>query len=182
MVIYMTLSEVKELLTKNNIEFKLLEFENETEYWNHISMFPCTKNAKPNKVVAIVIESKNGNKNIELQFVENNSVFCFEELWFGEYSYEMFDYNEEMLPQDLMQNIIEIEKGELIFIALNDIKKHRWLGDACFELSDDDAFGKKGFQKAMKRIDKPKSFLSKLRKSKLQYEIYDWNTYQCIIK
>lgn len=179
----MTLSEAKELLIENNISFELLEFENETEYFHHSILFPYTKKARSNKVIAIVMESKNGKKNIELQFNEIDGVYRFEEMRFGEFCYEMFDYNEEMLAEDLIHNITEIKKGILIVIVLNDIKNQRWLADACFDLSDDDEeFGKMGFQKAMKKIEKPKSFLEKLKKSKIQYEIYDWNTYQYIIK
>ncbi|MBQ8783367.1 MAG: hypothetical protein IJZ57_06300 [Clostridia bacterium] len=179
----MTLTEAKELLNKNNIAFNLLEFENETEYFHHSFMFPYTKSARSDKVTAIVIESNNGKKNIELQFNEIDGVYQFEEMLFGEFCYEMFNYNEEMLADDLIHNIKEIKTGNLTVIVLNDIKNHRWLSDARFDLSDDDeGFGKTGFQKAMKKIEKPKSFLSKINKSKFQYEIYDWNTYHCIIK
>lgn len=179
----MTLSEAKALLIENNIKFELLEFRNEAEYLQHSILFPYIKKARPNKVIAIVIKSKNGNKNIELQFNEVDGVYKFEEMRFGEFCYEMFDYNEEMLVRDLIHNITEIKKGTLIVIVLNDIKHQRWLADACFDLSDDDdEFGKIGFQKAMSKINKPKSFLSKLKKSKLQYEIFDWNSYRCIVK
>ena len=179
----MTLSEAKELLIKNNISFKLFEFENETEYFHHSILFPYTKKARSNKVIAVVIESKNGKKNIELQFNDVNGTYQFEEMLFGEFCYEMFDYNEEMLAEDLIYNITEIIEGNMAVIVLNDIKNKRWLADARFDLSDDDAeFGKPGFQKVMQKIEKPKSFLSKLIKSKSQYEIYDWNTYRCIVK
>ena len=179
----MTLSEAKALLIENNIKFELLEFRNEEEYLQHSILFPYIKKARPNKVIAIVIKSKNGNKNIELQFNEVDGVYCFEELRFGDYCYEMFDYNEEMLADDLINNILEIMQGCLRIINLTDLTKKRWLADACFDLNDnDDVFGEVGFQKAMKRIEKPKNFLSKLKRSKKQYEIYDWNTYRCIVK
>ena len=179
----MTLSQAKDLLIQNNIEFKLLEFKNEADYLKHSMLFPYTKKARSDKVIAVVIESKNGNKNIELQFNEVDGVYKFEEMRFGEFCYEMFDYAEEMLAGDLMHNIIEIKNGKLIVVALNDIKHRRWLADSCFDLSDDDeTFGKIGFEKAMSKINNPKSFISKLKKSKIQYEIYDWNSYQCIVK
>ncbi len=178
----MTLTEAKELLIQNDITFEVLEFETEAEYWLHATSFPYTKNAKSCKVIAIIIKSKNEKKNIELQFNDVDGESYFEELRFGDYCYEMFDYNEEMLSDDLINYILEIMQGNLRVINLTDLTKKRWLADACFDLNDDDAFGEVGFQKAMKRIEKPKSFLSKLKRSKKQYEIYDWNTYQCIIK
>ena len=179
----MTLTEAKELLMKNDITFEELEFETEAEYWLHAVSFPYIKNAKSCKVKAIIIKSNNEKKNIELQFNDVDGVYCFEELYFGDYCFEMFDYNdEEVLANDLISNILEIKQGNLRIINLTDLTKKRWLADACFDLNDDDASGEVDFQKAMKRIEKPKSFLSKLKKSKKQYEIYDWNTYQCIIK
>lgn len=179
----MTLDEAKALLSENNISFELQEFNNEAEYWHHTTLFPYTKNASPCKVVAIIIKSDNGKKDIELQFKAVDDLFYFEELWFGDYCYEMLDYNEDMLADDLIRNILEIKQGNLKVIVLNDIRKKRWLGDSCFNLTDDDKlFGEPGFQKALQEINKPKGLFSKFLKLKKQYEIYDWNTYQCIIK
>ena len=179
----MTLNDAKILLSENNIVFDMREFENETAYWHHVSMFPYTKNAKPCKVIALIIQSNNGRNDIELQFNAVDNLFRFEELWFGDYSFEMFDYNEEMLADDLLDHIKEIQSGSFVVIVANDLKKKSWLGDACFDLNDeDDAFGESGFEKAMKRIRKPKGLISKLFRTQKQYEIYDWNTYQCIVK
>lgn len=179
----MTLDEAKELLKEKNISFSLCEFENEREYWQHTTLFPYTKNAKPCKVIALCIQSRNGHKNIELQFNRVEDTFVFEELRFGDYCYEMFDCNLEMLADRLIHNITEIIKGKLTIIVSNDLDKKRWLGDACFDRDDDDkSFGEPGFQKAMQRIKKPKSFLSKLLGTKKQYEIFSWNNYQCIVE
>ena len=103
----------------------------------------------------------------------------FDNLWFGEFDYEMFDYNEKMLAEDLLHNITEIIKGSSIVIIMHDMKHRRWGADARFDLSDGEEIE---FQKTMERIEKPKSLFAKLMKSKKQYEIYDWNTYRCIIK
>lgn len=179
----MTLDEAKVLLSENNIPFELCEFHNEAEYWCRTILFPDTKNAKACKVIAIIIRSNNGKKNIELQFNAVGDVFCFEELWFGDYAFEMFDYNEDMLADDLIRNILEIKQGKLIIIVRNDIRKKRLLADVCFDLSDEDnAFGELGFQKALQRIKRPKGLFSKLRRVKEQYEIYGWDSYQCIVK
>ena len=179
----MILNDAKILLSENNIVFDVREFENESAYWCHVSMFPYTKNAKTCKVIALIIPSHNGRNDIELQFDAVDSTFHFEELWFGSYSFEMFDYNEEMLADDLLDRIKKIQSGNFVVIIANDLKNRRWLGDACFDLNDeDDAFGRQGFEKTMRRINKPKGLLSRLFRTHKQYEIYDWNTYQCVIK
>ena len=179
----MTLNDAKILLSENNIVFDVREFESETAYWHHVSMFPYTKNAKPCKVIALIIPSNNGRNDIELQFNANDNSIRFEELWFGGYSFESFDCNEEMLADDLLDRIKEIQSGNFVVIIAIDLKNRRWLGDACFDLNDDDdAFGRQGFEKAMGRINKPKGLLSKLFRTQKQYEVYDWNTYQCNVK
>ena len=68
-------------------------------------LFPYTKNARNCKVTTLVMASKNKEKNIELQFNDVGSDFCFEELSFGDYCFEMFDCNEEMLADDLLDRI-----------------------------------------------------------------------------
>ena len=179
----MTLEEAKQLLRTNNIEFNILEFSSEAEYWRHSVLFPVTKNSEPCKVIAIIIKSNNEKKNIELQFNLRDNGFLFKELSFGDFCFEMFDCKEEYLSKDLLENIQLIMSGYFKVIIANDLKKRRWRCDICFDMNDDDdVFGEQGFEKAINRIKKPKSFISKLTKSKVLYEIYDWNTYQSIEK
>lgn len=179
----MTLAEAEELLNKHNISFEPIEYETEKMYWQHAMLFPYTANAKPCKVTALVIKSKNDKKDIELQFNAVDHEFVFEELRFGGYCYEMFDIPEDTLPTDLIEKITEIMQGNLTIIVLNDLKKKRWNGDACFDRNDDDdVFGEAGFQKALQRIENRKSLFTKLFRHQKQYEIYDWNTYRCVIK
>lgn len=95
----------------------------------------------------------------------------------------MFDTAEEYIADELLTNINEIKSGNLTVITANNIKRKCRLYEGGFDLNDDDdSFGKPGFEKAIRRIQQPKGPLSKLFKSKIQYEIYDWNTYKCIIR
>ena len=179
----MTLFEAKKLLTENDLAFEISEFEDEATYWHHTMLFPYTKNARNCKVLALIISSNNRKKNIELQFNAVDDDFLFEELRFGDFCFEMFDYKEEMLANDLLKHINKIKGGAFSVIVANDLKNKKWLADSSFDLKDDDdLFGKHGFEKAIQQIHAPKGFISKLLKTNKQYEIYDWNTYQCIIK
>lgn len=178
----MTLDEVKAMLLSNDISFNIAEFENEADYWHHTMLFPYTKNAKPCKVIALIVTAPNGKKNIELQFNSVDGVFSFEELCFGDYCFELFDMKEEYIAEAILTHIGEIRGGNLYVISANDIHKKQWLGDACFDLDSEDAFGSAGFQKAMQKINGPKGFWSKLRRTNIQYEVFSWNTYQCIVK
>jgi len=179
----MTLNDAKTLLSENDVNFDVCKYENEATYWQHRMLFPHTKNAKNCRVITLIIVSNNNKKNIELQFNEVGDEFRFEELSFGDYCFEMFDYNEEMLAEDLLTSIKEIQSGNFVVIIANNLKSRHWLGDACFDLNDDDdVFGRQGFEKAIGRINKPKRLLSRLFRTQTQYEIYDWNTYRCIVK
>lgn len=178
----MTLDEMKGMLKEHDIPYEISEFENQGEFWRHIALFYDTKNAEPGKVIALIIYSKNGKKNIELQFNESGGTFYFVDLYFGEYSYEFFDWQEEFLQQSVIDKINSIISNSAIVIAVNDLKHQKWLGDASFSKKEDDDPGLQDFEKTMKRIHKKKGFFAKLFQSKIQYEIYDWNSYKCIVK
>ena len=179
----MTLKEAEDMLSANGISYNLSEFDNEAEYLRHIELFPDVKKTELCKVIAIVIYSLNGEKNIELQFNIYGEEIILKEMRFGEYGFEIFDYNEKTIASDLMADIFDIMRGHLTFIVSNDIKLRRWVSDACFDLRDDDnSFGKPGYQNALRNIQKPKGIFHKLFKAQKQYEIYDWNTYRCIRK
>lgn len=189
----MTLDDAKALLTENKISFELVEYSDEVEYWHHTTLFPYTKNARACKVLAIVIKSNNRKKDIELQFNENNGTFCFEELRFGSFCFEILsECKEETLNENLMAYIREIQEGNWTVIIANNIEKRFWLWDGCFDLNDadDEICGRRAFEEAMLQIQVKENnhkgllrrILARLLRTKVQYEIYDWNTYQSIIK
>lgn len=182
----MTLIEAKELLRANSISFEQCEYTSEADYWYHTMMISNSKNAKSCKVVALVIKSKNGHNNLELQFNEKDGDFLFYDLWFGGYSFEKFDVAEEMLADDIIRQISEVQQGTMVFVTVYALSRKGkiWISDKIFDRndSDDDWFGETGFQKTMRHIQKRKGYLTRLFQIKMQYEIYNWISYQCIIK
>lgn len=179
----MTLNEAKVMLERRRIPYHTAQYETEAEYFRHLSPFPYLKNARSCKVIALVIPSVNGVKDIELQFNRIRGEYTFEELWFGGYSPELFNHAPELLEADILDYIGQIVDGKLVVIEINNLKKKRWGGDMCFDLSDDDdVFGAPGFREAVAKIEKPKTFWQKLTGKKLQYDIYDWRTYRQIVK
>ena len=70
-----------------------------------------------------------------------------------------------------------------VIIKIN-AKNNRWIANTQFDLDDDDdnSYGRQGYEKAVKNIRKKKSFIEKLLGISHIYEIYDWNTYEHIIK
>ena len=172
----MTLEEIKKLLSSHNIPFQTMTFQNEEEYWRHIALYPCVKNAKNCKVLALVISSVNGKKNIELQFNDMGGVFRFVDMRFGDYCCELFNRTGSELANCLIEEIQSVMSGRIVIISANDLKRKSWLGDACFDYED------AGFQKAIGKTEKKKRFFAAVLGSKIQYEIFDWNTYRNVIK
>ena len=179
----LNLKEVQELLSQNNIIFHPVHYKNEAEFFNHIELFPYTAKCKKGETISLTILSKNEKKNIEIQFNESSEGFLFEELWFGGYSFEMFDVSEEYIASELLSQINDIMERKMVFIEAHDMKKKCWLGDAVFDYKETgDVFGVSGYRRALQRIEKPKSLFSKIIKSKKRYEIFDWETYRLIEK
>ncbi len=179
----MTLTDAKILMERHRIPYQTAQYENEEAYYRHLALFPYTKNARDCKVIALVIPAVNGVMDIELQFNQKRGEYVFWDLFFGDYCFDMFDYNPDMLEADLLEYIGQIVDGKLAVIVSNDLKRKRWLGDACFDLTDDDnVFGEPGFRAAVARAERPKTFWQKLTGKRIQYDIYDWRTYRQIVK
>ena len=176
----MTLESVKALLASNGIPYEICLYADEAEFWRHICMFP-SRNAKPFAVTVIVIRSKNGHKDIELEFCGTGNHAGFIDLFFGDYTFELLGSKEELLPLELLQNVNEILQGEIKIIVAYDLKKEHWLWDACYDNEDTD-YAQSPYNRAIDRINKPCSLFEKLRRSKKLYEIYDYDNYQCITK
>ena len=85
---------------------------------------------------------------------------------------------------EIIREIDGIREGRVTVIEVNNLKKCRWIGDFVFDRNDmdDPIFGEAGFEKVMRKVQKPLSFFKKLFHAKIQYDIYDFERYQCIIK
>lgn len=71
----MTLNEVKELLSANGITFELQEFQNEAAYFQHLTL-SYTKKTRPDKVIALIIKSKNGKKTLNFYLINLTVYFA----------------------------------------------------------------------------------------------------------
>ena len=179
----MTLLEAKTMLERRRIPYQTARYEKEADYFRHLSPFPYLKNARNCKVTVLVIPSVNGVKDIELQFIPRRGEYFFEELRFGGFGFDMFAYDPDLLEADLLDFIGQIVDGKLAIVEAHDLKRKRWLGDARFDLTDDDnVFGAPGYREALEKIEKPKTLWQKLTGRRIQYDIYDWRTHRQVIK
>ena len=172
----MNIDRAKELLSNRGITFHTEEYASEADFWKHIVLFPYTKNAADCRVITVVINSNNGHKNLELQFIEAEGNYAFKELWFGDYSFEAFDYEPDMLEDEIMSDIEGVMLGDHIAFAINDLNKKQWISDGLTPKNG-------GYAEQLKRdARKPKTWKQKISKMKLQYEFYDWDNYHKITK
>ena len=172
----MNLNRAKALLSGKGIPFHTEEYGCEADFWKHILLFPYTKNAADCKVITIVINSNNKHKHLELQFVKTEEDYTFRELWFGNYSFEALDYEPDILEDTILSHIEDVMSGDLAAFAINDLNKKQWIGDGLYEKNG-------GYAEKLRRDAlKPKSWAQKIRNMKLQYEFYDWDNYEKIIK
>lgn len=175
-----TIEQFKKCLDNENILYKSQEYDNLEEFYDHLYMFPVyNKKERIGKVKALIIKNDNNNKDIELIFCEDNKDFFFNDMFFGEYSFEFFDWDvnyEEI--DDLLLEIKNIMENNVSVIIINNISKKRYVGDFCF-----DGTNKDKYQRIINSINKPKSIIKKIfSKSILQYDIYNWNDYYVIKK
>ena len=169
----MLLDEAKKLLLANHIEFHAQAFENETAFLRNLD--ELCPGGRPCAVAALTIPCKNGRKDISLQFNEESGLFLFEELWFGDFSFELFDLNEEALPDELLRIIADILDGKSAVIIAQNLKNHHRLWDGYFHK------GETWYEKRLQRIERPKSLWERLLHSQTQYEIFDYYDYRRII-
>ena len=173
----MTLTDAKMLLEQRRIPYRTAQYEDEGAYFRHLSPFSDTANGRNCKVTALVIPAVNGQKDIELQFRHRRGEYVFAELYFGGCGFELYDWDPDLLEAEILDIIGQIVDCKLAVIQCCDLKRKRWVSDACYDLTEDDnVFGASGYREAVAKIDAPKTFWKKLTGESLQYEIYDWRT------
>lgn len=172
----MNLDRAKELLSVKGIPFHTEEYACEADFWKHICLFSDTKNAADCRVITVVINSNNGHNNLELQFIETKEGYVFKELFFGDYSFEACDYEPDTLENEIWSDIQGVMSGDLVAFTIHDLNKKQWLGDGLTKR--DSGYAEKLRQDALKS----RTWKQKIRRMKLQYEFYDWDNYQKIIK
>lgn len=119
--------------------------------------------------------------HLTLEFEEQGGEFIFYDLWFGDVNNEYFIYG--INEDDLLEEIRATIQGDRAIIIKKRAKNNRWLSDSRFFLDEKtDDYGESGFQNAMKRIRGKKSFFERLLRLDYIYEVYDWNSYERIVK
>ena len=167
----MTLEEGNALLDREGIGYEQRNYGSQKEYWEDTMRFPRAANAGQCSVTVLRIPAPNGTAHLGLQFNERNGVFEYVDLWFGAYSFELWDGGEE----ELLECIRHVRSGQSWCAIRWDLDRKRWCGDAMYDLQEDPGPGK-----LLEALARPKDFWERLFKKHFLHEVYDWNEYHCI--
>lgn len=177
-----TAERIRERLNSLSIPFEEEHYDNRYALWQALEVFPDTKEQPLCPVLALVIRSSNGKMDLSLAFEHIDGEWLFYDLFFGPHDYEFFTLDEEYIEETLIDTIAAIMKNETAVIYAVDPKRQEWLWDGSFDMGDPDPHDRNDFERMLKKLEKPKGWLSRLMKRQIRYDVYDWNTYRCIIK
>lgn len=176
----MTFSEVTQLLDSHSIGYDVRYIDNPAEYYKKRG-FPNIRNCPP--FTLIVISNPNHSKDIELSFTGCGDNPDLEEMSFGSYCHEMFSFTKRYVRNVLIDEIKNIMDGKVYVICAYNQKNGRLYFDGGF---DDSVFEWKEnmdeFRKAVEKIRAPKNTFSRLTGRTDRYEIFNWNSYEEVVK
>lgn len=182
----LTLCAAKALLAEHQIQFDLIEYPNAASYWKHAMRDVDLRRAPAGKTVVLVVRSNNGEKHIELEFRAESADFVLQTARFGEYVWVLTEENDQTgadVADQLLQFIRKVESGDWVVVVTYDTTHQKWLETACFDRHTADTdIGEPAFQKKRAEIEKPAGFFAKLFRVRMEYEIYDWNSFRRVEK
>ena len=177
----MKLSDVKKLLDENGYTYTQTIVLSRADFYRQKGFNPCEDTGA---FVMLTISNPNHTKNIELIFCDDSDNSTFYDLEFGGFWYEMFGCRDEELPEYLLEEIQRIVHGNSYIIFATDANKNsRWFFDAIYyDLPDEEMNCMDALHKAVKKIKSPKSWWRKLTGRTDIYEIFNWTSYERIVK
>lgn len=171
----MKLHELTNLLNENGYQYEVSDI-NANEYY--ISKgFRSNKKEQSTYIKVVTIKNPNHSQNLEFTLCKQDDDFVIFDLWFGGYSYELFD------DDSILEKIEEVINNKVHIIFARNAKTNKWFCDMAFFESDEDWENDMDeYESTMKRIRKNKSLIWHIFGRTDKYEIYTWNDYKCIIK
>ena len=174
----MKLIDVKKLLDDNGYTYTQTIVSSRAEFYRQ-------KGFNPSKdtVAFVLISIPNPNHQIDIQIIFNDATENpdFSDLEFGGYWYELFDCEEKHVAQELLIEIQRIINGSTHIIFASTVKNGvLWRWDGKYDnLSDAEM---NTFHNTVEKIKSPKSWWRRLTGRTDIYEIFNWTSYEKIIK
>lgn len=176
----MTLREVQLLLDQNGIIYHVITEPNRAAFYQKKGF---SSSDDTGAFHLLTIPNPNHSKAIELIFMDNSSDAEFYDLEFGGYGYDMWGWKEEDLAQELLDEIKTILNGRAYVIFATNAETGKRITDRLYcDMEDPEWKDMHSFQKAVARIKKPKSWWRKRIRRTNIYEIFNWNSYEKVVK
>lgn len=162
----MRLDEVKILLDKNGIPYELT-FEQPRD-----------------TPLKLTISNPNHPKDVNIIFCDGTENPVFYDLEFGGYWFDMFGCKEDEAGQYLIDSIQEILEGEFWIIYSKYVRKGVPfnLSALYWDSSDEEWNNMDALRKTVAKIKAPKRWWKKLAGKTEIYEIFNWTSYERIVK
>jgi len=176
----MKLTQVKQLLDDNKINYTVSKVDNRGDFYRR-------KGFKDTKVshsfTLLTIPNPNHHLGLELIFISDNENPEFYDMEFGGYWHELFDLDETWYENELVNEIKNIMSGKVYYIFKRDAETGAWRSDSQYHDFDNDEMNSiAAYYKEIEKIHAPKTWLEKLKGKTMKYEIYNWTNYECVIK
>lgn len=176
----MKLEDVKQLLNENGYPYESKIVPSSLAFHKYKG-FSFKTDTDP--FWLLIIPNPNHGQNIEIVFSDASENPDFYDLVFGGFWYDLFGYPDEYLPRDLLDEIQRIVTGKANIILATDAKTGKWFSDQIFfDLPETDMNNMDDYKRTLSRISAPKSLWRKLIGRTDIYEIFNWFSYQKIIK
>ena len=178
----MTIAELEVMLSAKGIAYTRHDFATERDYFIFRGWSP--KHAKDYPVTLLVGANPHHAKHLYFEFHPQNGQPRLYDVDFGDYTYELFimDVSDECEAAWVDELVSEVLRGDIHVINRTNARTGRWEADACFIRSDDPE---------MDNMDEYAAALARIRKRdrsrfhpfgrNTKYEIYSWDSYECIV-
>lgn len=177
----MKLADVKKLLNDNGFKYIEAIVPSRVEFYRQKGFNPSKDTGS---FVLISIPNPNHQIDIHIIFSDATDNPDFNDLEFGGYWYELFDCEETYVAQELLNEIQRIMNGNTHIIFATTVKNGlHWRWDGKYDdLPDAEMNSMDAFRNAVEKIKAPKSWWKKLTGKTSVYEIFNWTSYEKIIK
>lgn len=177
----MKLSELKQLLDDNSYNYTQTVIPSRAEFYRQKGFCPSIDTGV---FTLLTIPNPNHEKDIQIIFNDATENPVFYDLEFGGFWYELFDCEEEYLPQELLNEIQRIVSGSTYVIFACTVRKGiHWNWDGVYyDLPDDEMNSMDEFRNTVSKIKSPKSWWKKLTGKTDMYEVFNWTSYERITK
>lgn len=169
---------VRALLQREGLPFTQMDFSSERDFWLAYSPHSDLSLADENPVSVLKIDGGHEKAPLYMDFKTFQGGMKLWDLHFGEYDFEIFEYDEADILPVLLREIRAVLAGETHMICTWRNRNRHWRGDARFHVSPGDEDDQSAaFESAVRKI-KRRQRRHRLFGSGVTCAVYSWHSYR----